>query len=303
MFRCPAALSGVARLLVIAVALAAALGVVAPPRTARAAANFRAYATIGAAGGTLHAQPDGQHKVVATLAPGTTVELLDGPTVTGWYKVNATAIPEAKRGWITGDRLVFDRFVAAAASLNLFAGPGEWSESRAWVRSGIVMTVVGPGEGDYLLVQSGNRTGYAYVPALTEADGPATDPNGEHWVDVNRSTQEVHLMIGSTVVATYPASLSANRGDGFYATATGTYLTYSKVAGLSYTPYARAYITYWVGFDPDRDNGFHSWVMDANGNVLPGGDGPTGGCVATPPDVAAVIFDFVDIGTRVEIHW
>jgi L,D-peptidoglycan transpeptidase YkuD (ErfK/YbiS/YcfS/YnhG family) len=43
--------------------------------------------------------------------------------------------------------------------------------------------------------------------------------------------------------------------------------------------------------------------MDAAGNVVDGGWGPTGGCVATRPDIAAIIYDFVDIGTRVEIHW
>jgi hypothetical protein len=42
--------------------------------------------------------------------------------------------------------------------------------------------------------------------------------------------------------------------------------------------------------------------MDENGNVLPWGDGQTGGCVATEPSAAKEIFDFAYIGMRVEVH-
>lgn len=128
-------------------------------------------------------------------------------------------------------------------------------------------------------------------------------PVGEWWVDVNRSTNQVHLMVGSTVVATYAASMSGDTDNGFYATATGTYFVSSKVAGLTYTPYARAYIMYWIGFDSTRDNGFHGWTMDRFGNVMPGGSGSTWGCVATNPADASAIYSFTSLGTRVEIHW
>ena len=43
--------------------------------------------------------------------------------------------------------------------------------------------------------------------------------------------------------------------------------------------------------------------MDARGWVLPGGAGPTYGCIATAPADAAGIFNFVQIGTCVEIHY
>jgi hypothetical protein len=59
----------------------------------------------------------------------------------------------------------------------------------------------------------------------------------------------------------------------------------------------------WVGFDPSRVNGFHSFSMDENGNVIKGGDGPTGGCVALEPSAAAALYDFADYGMRVEVHW
>ena len=128
-------------------------------------------------------------------------------------------------------------------------------------------------------------------------------PTGEHWVDVDRSSQTVRLMVGGTAVKKFDASMSADNDNGFYATAVGHYSIYSKTASLTYTPYAKAYIMYWAGFDPSRDNGFHGWTMDHLGNVIPGGTGSTWGCVATAPEDAAQIYSFVELGTRVEIHW
>ena len=128
-------------------------------------------------------------------------------------------------------------------------------------------------------------------------------PRGERWVDIDRTTREVRLMIGETVIETIPAQMSPDGENGFYSTATGTYYIWDKDVGLNWSPYAEAYIAYWAGFDPVRDNGFHSWTMDANGRVEPGGNGPTLGCVATTPEDAAKIWSFVDYGTRVEIHW
>ena len=74
--------------------------------------------------------------------------------------------------------------------------------------------------------------------------------------------------------------------------------------GLTWTEWGQAYITDWVGFDPDRFNGFHSWSMDENGNVLPWGDGATGGCVALEPSGRRTkSYDFAYEGMRVEVHW
>jgi hypothetical protein len=43
--------------------------------------------------------------------------------------------------------------------------------------------------------------------------------------------------------------------------------------------------------------------MDRNGWLLPGGSGNTAGCVATEPGHAAIIYNFLSIGSRVEVHW
>jgi lipoprotein-anchoring transpeptidase ErfK/SrfK len=43
--------------------------------------------------------------------------------------------------------------------------------------------------------------------------------------------------------------------------------------------------------------------MDMAGQVIPGGDDPTGGCVALAPAAADQLFAFVSVGTRVEVHY
>jgi hypothetical protein len=154
-----------------------------------------------------------------------------------------------------------------------------------------------------VLVRSGERVGYASIWALEPSDGPETDRTQEYWVDVNRSDSLVRLFVGESLVDVFAASLSNDDGDGFYATATGTYWIYQKIEELSYTPFADAYFMYWAGFDPDRYNGFHSWIMDADGNLLGNADGATAGCVATAPEDAWSIYHFLDLGSRVEIHW
>lgn len=271
-----------------------------------AAEGFVPRATAGAhAAVRLRMGPDPSWEELTELAPGTAVAVLDGPTE-GWVRVEAVAAPK-QRGWTTADRLVWNRYAATTGEVNLLAGPGIGAALLAVMPAGTVVTVVGPVTAEFLAVRYGDQEGFAHAPWFVHAEGPPTIPpavpTGEHWVDVNRSTSQVHLMIGVTPVATYAASLGFDPGEGFYATASGTYFIYSKTAGLSYTPYANAYIMYWAGFDPARDNGFHGWTMDASGSVIPGGAGATGGCVATAPADAAAIFDFVQIGTRVEIHY
>jgi hypothetical protein len=113
----------------------------------------------------------------------------------------------------------------------------------------------------------------------------------------------VTLFAGDEVYAVYWGSVSYDTADGdFYSTASGTYYVYDMYEPLTFTPYANNYFTHWVGFDPDRSNGFHSWTRDASGAVIPGGDGPTAGCVALEPSAAAAVYAFSYVGMRVEVH-
>jgi hypothetical protein len=137
------------------------------------------------------------------------------------------------------------------------------------------------------------------------AAAPAsTSSGGEHWIDVDRSSGAIRLYIGDEVQYVAYGILSQSQGEDYYATATGTYYIYSMNRSLTYTQFAKAYITHWIGFDPDRRNGFHSWTKDANGNIRhANGDAYTWGCVEMAPGDADVIYDFAEIGMRVVVHW
>ncbi len=146
------------------------------------------------------------------------------------------------------------------------------------------------------------------APISTEGgdngEATATWSEPERWIDVDRGGAVVTLYSGGDAIASYGAALGWDTSaDGFYATANGSYTIYDKVAGLTWTEWGQVFVRDWVGFDPSRLNGFHTWSLDANGNLIAGGDGPTGGCVALEPWAADQLFAFAEIGMRVEVHY
>ncbi len=194
--------------------------------------------------------------------------------------------------------------------------------------AGTTVTVVGDEVNGFVPISYGQGTAWVYASYLdwdgnsssdgvggatsaipdvtgndTSASTASTKTSTNHWVDVDRTTGLVTLYNGDAVYAQYWGSLSYDPSDGgFYTTASGTYYVYSMYKPISYTTYGKAYIEDWVGFDPSRFNGFHSWSMDKKGNVLPNGGGFTGGCVGLPPDQAAALYDFAYIGMKVVVH-
>jgi hypothetical protein len=153
------------------------------------------------------------------------------------------------------------------------------------------------GSFNYATVNSGGSA------STSNTGGGSATSGQEHWIDVNAATGRVTLYVGNTVYATYWGSMGFDTSsDGFYSTASGTYYVYAMHDPLAYTAWADAYITEWVGFDPSRFNGFHSYSKDGNGNILPNGGGKTGGCVALAPGDSQAVYDFSFIGMRVEVH-
>lgn len=202
------------------------------------------------------------------------------------------------------------RAVVATDALNLRQAPGLSASVLAVMPDGAKLTVLdGPTGDGWYKVRYAGEDGWAFGGYLT-IDGAAgwgvgsSDSGPERWIDVNRSTQTVTLIEGDSEIASYWGAMGWDGSDdGFYATANGTYFIYAKNAALTWTDWGKVYITDWVAFDPDRSNGFHSYSMDADGNVLPNGDGPTGGCIALAPWAADQLYAFADIGMRVEVHW
>lgn len=148
------------------------------------------------------------------------------------------------------------------------------------------------------------------VGGVTESSGSSAGASSsavadseEHWIDVNRSSGAVTLMIGDAAQATYWGSLGWDESDnGFYSTAVGTYYVYAMQKPLHYTEFADNYIDHWIAFDPDRYNGFHSYTKDENGDIVANGAGNTGGCVALGPGAIDDVWAFSFVGMRVEIH-
>jgi L,D-transpeptidase-like protein/SH3 domain-containing protein len=260
-------------------------------------------ATVGGSTIKLRVRARRDSDVTGSIPSNAPVNVIEGPTPDGWYRVEGETKHGSQRGWTHGDGLVFAQSAVFLWDAGVFSGPTDATGWLATIRHGVVVTVAGPGSNGFTFIRFGGLQGYVAAPALQLTDQPATDPLGEWWADVNRSTLTVNLMIGSTIVDSFPAAMSTETGAGFYSTAPGTYWIYEKVAGLQYTPYAKAYFMYWCGFDPNRYNGFHSWTMDGNGYVLNGGWGNTAGCVATEPKNAAVIYNFLSLNSRIEIHW
>jgi uncharacterized protein YgiM (DUF1202 family) len=253
--------------------------------------------------------------VITQMYQGESVTVLDGPTDDGWYQVDYLG----SVGWAFGGYLQIDG--APGWSDWVESGVGGMA-STAWVNTetlniradasldawvmdrfaqGDEVTVVGGEVNGFVPVDVHGQRGYVWSEYLSW-DGPAS-AGPERWIDVNRSSQTVSLMSGDEVIASYWGAIGWDESDdGFYSTAIGTYYVYGKHADLAWTEWGQAYIMSWVGFDPARVNGFHSFSMDENGKVLPNGDGKTGGCVALEPSAAAIVYDFASYGMRVEIH-
>ncbi|MDQ3444302.1 MAG: SH3 domain-containing protein [Chloroflexota bacterium] len=208
---------------------------------------------------------------------------------------------------IDADSLNVRNDASASAGVVDSYGPGEWVEVIGNEVNGYSPVNyygdIGWVASQYLSWDGNFNNATVSSGAATSSGGGSATSGQEHWIDVNGATGQVTLYVGDSVYATYWGSVGFDTSsDGFYSTASGTYYVYAMHDPLAYTAWAEAYITEWVGFDPSRFNGFHSYTKDGNGNILPNGGGKTGGCVALPPGESQAVYDFSFVGMRVEVH-
>jgi L,D-transpeptidase catalytic domain len=134
------------------------------------------------------------------------------------------------------------------------------------------------------------------------SDGSSAPAEGR-WIDVDVTKFVVRLMDGAAVTREIgPVAVGEQVDTGEYAsTQTGLFQVYNKVEDLAYDPPYDTYISHWVGFDPDKANGFHSFLKDKDGSVV---DPRTGrisnGCIRT--GAPEVVFAFAEIGMPVYVH-
>ncbi len=141
------------------------------------------------------------------------------------------------------------------------------------------------------------------TPAQPLTSDGSSAPTEGRWIDVDVTKFVVRLMDGATVTREIgPVAVGEQVDTGEYAsTQTGLFHVYNKVEDLAYDPPYDTYISHWVGFDPDKANGFHSFLKDKDGSVV---DPRTGrisnGCIRTgAPDV---VFAFAEVDMPVWVH-
>jgi hypothetical protein len=305
--------------------LLAGLGLLNPVPVAAGQAG-----TINADGVSFFAGLD-DHTVIGTLNAGDRVDIFWGPE-NSLYQVRHYETV----GWIWAEFLTPDGAAGTAGAGGGGQGgttaalPG--SGTAAWVNTeslnvrsdastsaaiwdsfdaGTQVEVVGEGVNGFVPISYYGDVAWVAADFLSwdgaaarpAAPAAAPAPRAERWIDVDRSTGLVTLFEGEGAVVQYWGSLGFDTSDsGFNSTAVGSFRVYRMHQPLHYTSYADAYITDWVGFDPDRFNGFHSWTRDARGNVLPNGAGLTAGCVGLEPSAARAVYNFASVGMRVEVH-
>jgi hypothetical protein len=140
-------------------------------------------------------------------------------------------------------------------------------------------------------------------PAEPTAPPESVAPSEGRWIDVDVTAFVVRLMDGDSVVQEIaPVAVGEQVDTGAYlSTQTGLFHIYNKVEGLAYDAPYDTYISHWVGFDPAKDNGFHSFLKDADGNVVDAATGRvSNGCIRTGG--AEAIFAFAEIGMPVYVH-
>jgi len=140
--------------------------------------------------------------------------------------------------------------------------------------------------------------------ASASTQTPDTDaPTAGKWIDVDVTRFQVRLMNGTQALQTIaPIAVGEEVNTGAYeSTQTGLFHVYNKIGGLQYDAPYDAYISDWVAFDPAKDNGFHSFLLDESGDVVDPSTGRvSNGCIRT--DAAKEIYDFAEVGMAVYVH-
>jgi len=132
---------------------------------------------------------------------------------------------------------------------------------------------------------------------------PPKAPETGRWIDVDVARYVVRLMDGKQVVREIaPVAVGREVDTGTYeSTQTGLFHVYVKQAPMTYDAPYKTYIQWWVGFDPQKDNGFHSFLLDEQGKVVDGGTGRiSNGCIRTGE--AEAVFQYAEIGMPVFVH-
>jgi len=141
------------------------------------------------------------------------------------------------------------------------------------------------------------------TPSATTPTPVLQQPAEGRWIDVDVTAFVVRLMDGENVLQEIaPVAVGEQIDTGEYvSTQTGLFHVYNKIEELAYDAAYDTYISHWIGFDPEKDNGFHSFLKDASGALVDASTGRvSNGCIRTGDPEA--IYVFAEIGTPVWVH-
>ena len=186
----------------------------------------------------------------------------------------------------------------------LLAGCGSSSDDPAAPGDGVTVSTVEP---QPTAAQAGGKAAAPPGPTATSQPAgqasPAARPTTGRWIDVDVTRFQVQLMDGASVLRSIgPVAVGEQIDTGAYlSTQTGLFHVYNKTEALAYDAPYDTYISHWVGFDPAKDNGFHSFLKDETGKVVDASTGKiSNGCIRTGE--AEAIFAFAEIGMPVYVH-
>ena len=147
------------------------------------------------------------------------------------------------------------------------------------------------------------RTAVPTATATPRVVVPPKAPEAGRWIEVDVSRYVVRLMDGKQVVKEIgPVAVGREIDTGRYeSTQTGLFNVYVKTAPRTFDAPYNTYIQWWVGFDPEKANGFHSFLLNEAGAVVDASTGRvSNGCIRTGD--AESVFQFAEVGMPVFVR-
>jgi tetratricopeptide (TPR) repeat protein len=122
-------------------------------------------------------------------------------------------------------------------------------------------------------------------------------------IEINISTQHLYAWKGDTLVYSWPVSTGLPGRD----TATGHFEVLDKIP-MAYSSIWRLKMPYWLGiyYVGNIENGIHALPIRPDGSVMWAGllgQRASYGCVILSNEAAQLLYEWAEIGTKVDIHY
>jgi tetratricopeptide (TPR) repeat protein len=122
-------------------------------------------------------------------------------------------------------------------------------------------------------------------------------------IGINISTQRLKAWKGDTLIYSFPVSTGLPGRD----TATGHYEVLDKIP-MAYSSIWRLKMPHWLGiyYVGNIENGIHALPIRPDGSIMWAGllgQRASYGCVILSNEAARLLYDWAEIGTRVDIHY